>query len=166
MYTAHAEPFRVSESPFHLSEVHIYFNDGLNSALSLISVCTVCPDLSVDKRRIIPLRQCFRKMFHIIYNNNDNNFISKDNIFGTDASLTYGPQIQRHTCVWLLLTQLKLFTVCTEHVRSPYTEHAASGLRNPTPLEGEVHFIQAQDMQMLQHVVWEWRQSVYSLARC
>ena len=23
----------------------------------------------------------------------------EDNIFGTDASLTYGPQIQRHTCV-------------------------------------------------------------------
>ena len=22
-----------------------------------------------------------------------------DNIFGTNASLTYGPQIQRHTCV-------------------------------------------------------------------
>ena len=24
----------------------------------------------------------------------------EDNIFGTNASLTYGPQIQRHTCVW------------------------------------------------------------------
>ena len=23
----------------------------------------------------------------------------EDNIFGTNASLTYGPQIQRHTCV-------------------------------------------------------------------
>ena len=23
----------------------------------------------------------------------------EDNIFGSDASLTYGPQIQRHTCV-------------------------------------------------------------------
>ena len=31
----------------------------------------------------------------------------------------------------------------------PYTEHAASGLPNPTPLEGEVRFVQAQD----QHVV-------------
>ena len=28
---------------------------------------------------------------------------------------------------------------------SPYTEHAASGLHNPTHLEGEVRFIQAQD---------------------
>ena len=30
----------------------------------------------------------------------------------------------------------KLFTVCTELVRSPYIEHAASGLPNPTRLEG------------------------------
>ena len=37
-----------------------------------------------------------------------------------------------------------------------YTEHAASGLPNPTPLEGEVRFIQATDQQMLQHVVREW----------
>ena len=41
-------------------------------------------------------------------------------------------------------------------MRSPYTEHAASGLPNPTPLEGEVRFIQATDQQMLQHVVREW----------
>ena len=42
-----------------------------------------------------------------------------------------------------------LFTVCTEQVRSPYTEHAASGLPNPTPLEGEVRFDQAQDQQVV-----------------
>ena len=41
-------------------------------------------------------------------------------------------------------------------VRSLYTEHAASGLPNPTPLEGEVRFIQSSDQQMLQHVVREW----------
>ena len=41
-------------------------------------------------------------------------------------------------------------------VRSPYTERAASGLPNPTPLEVEVRFIQATDQQMLQHVVQEW----------
>ena len=41
----------------------------------------------------------------------------------------------------------KLFTVCTEQVRSPYTEHAASGLPNLTHLEGEVRFYQAQDQQ-------------------
>ena len=29
------------------------------------------------------------------YNNNN---INSDNIFGIDACLTYGPQIQRHTC--------------------------------------------------------------------
>ena len=40
----------------------------------------------------------------------------------------------------------KLFTACKEQVSSPYTEHAASGLPNPTRLEGGgVRFIQAQD---------------------
>ena len=43
----------------------------------------------------------------------------------------------------------KLFTVCTEQVRSPYTEHAASGLPNPTHLEGEVRLDQAQDQQVV-----------------
>ena len=43
----------------------------------------------------------------------------------------------------------KLFTVCTELVRSPYTEHAASGLPNPTHLEGEVRYGQAQDQQVV-----------------
>ena len=43
----------------------------------------------------------------------------------------------------------KLFTVCTEQVRSPYTEHAASGLPNPTHLEEEVRSDQAQDQQVV-----------------
>ena len=43
----------------------------------------------------------------------------------------------------------KLFTVCTEQVRSPYTEHAASRLPNPTHLEGEVRFDQAEDQQVV-----------------
>ena len=43
----------------------------------------------------------------------------------------------------------KLFTVCTEQVRSPYTEHAASGLPNPTHSEGEVRFDQTQDQQVV-----------------
>ena len=30
-------------------------------------------------------------------------------------------------------------------MRSPYTEHVASGLPNPTHFEGEVRFIQTQD---------------------
>ena len=42
-----------------------------------------------------------------------------------------------------------LFTVCTQQVRSPYTEHAASVLPNPTHLEGEVRFDQAQDQQVV-----------------
>ena len=33
-------------------------------------------------------------------------------------------------------------------MRSPYTEHAARGLPNPTHLEGEVRFDQAQAQQM------------------
>ena len=44
----------------------------------------------------------------------------------------------------------KLFTVCTEQVRSPYTQHAASGL--PTLLTSEgggVRFDQAQDQQVV-----------------
>ena len=54
------------------------------------------------------------------------------------------------TYMRLIITkQLKLFTVCTEQVRSLYIEHAASGLPNHTPLEGEVRFIQAQDQQVL-----------------
>ena len=43
----------------------------------------------------------------------------------------------------------KLFTVCTEQVRSPYTELAASGLHNPTVLEEVVRFDQAQDQQVV-----------------
>ena len=51
---------------------------------------------------------------------------------------------------------MKLFTVCTELERSPYIKHAASGIPNPTRLEGEVRFIQDQDQQVLPHVVREW----------
>ena len=43
----------------------------------------------------------------------------------------------------------KLFTVCKEQVRSPYTEFAASGLPNPTHLEREVRFDQAHDQQVV-----------------
>ena len=31
----------------------------------------------------------------------------------------------------------------------PYSEHAASGLPNPTHLEGKVWFVQAQDQQLV-----------------
>ena len=34
-------------------------------------------------------------------------------------------------------------------MRSPYTEHADSGLPNPTPFDGEVQFVQAQDQQVV-----------------
>ena len=42
-----------------------------------------------------------------------------------------------------------LITVCIEQVRSLYIEDAASGLPNPTDLEGEVRFVQAQDQQVV-----------------
>ena len=53
-----------------------------------------------------------------------------------------------------------LFTVCTGQMRSQYTEHAASGLPNPTRLEegvgGRVRFVQTQDQQVLLHVVRDY----------
>ena len=42
----------------------------------------------------------------------------------------------------------KLFTVCTEQVRSPFTEYAASGLPYPTHFDGEGRFDQAQDQRV------------------
>ena len=36
---------------------------------------------------------------------------------------------------------------CAKQVRSLYTEQAASGLPNPTHLEWEVRFVQAQEQQ-------------------
>ena len=43
----------------------------------------------------------------------------------------------------------KLFTVCTEQVRSPYPEHAASGLHNLLIWRGRLRFDQAQDQQVV-----------------
>ena len=61
------------------------------------------------------------------------------------------------TYMRLIITDItKIIYSMYREVRSPYTEHAASGLPNPTPLEGEVRFIQATDQQMLPHVVREW----------
>ena len=49
-----------------------------------------------------------------------------------------------------------IFSMYTELLMSPYIEHASSGLLNPTRVEGEVRFIQAQDKQALLHVVRVW----------
>ena len=43
----------------------------------------------------------------------------------------------------------KLFTVCTEQVRSPYPEHAASGLHNLLTWRGRLRFDQAQDQKVV-----------------
>ena len=90
-------------------------------------------------------------------------------LFGMIASLKYGPQLKRLTCHWQL-NKHKLLTVCTEQVRSPYTEHAASGLPNPTHLEG-VRFVQAQEqvdttLFLVTCSVRIVKLSVYSLAWC
>ena len=53
----------------------------------------------------------------------------------------------------------KIFTVCTALVRCPYAEHAANGLPNHTPFVcvwGGMIFFQAQNKQVLPHVVREW----------
>ena len=78
-----------------------------------------------------------------------------DNIFGTIANVTY---VLRYKDIRAFDNnkKWKLFTVCTEQVRSPYIEHAASGLPNSIRLEGEVRFVKAQDQQVLPHVVREW----------
>ena len=83
----------------------------------------------------------------------------EDNIFGTNATLTYGPQIQRHAFdnYWKKLIFL-------QYAQSRW------GLRTPSMLRtayatllacvcvcvwGGVWFIQSQDQQVLSHVVWE-----------
>ena len=58
----------------------------------------------------------------------------EDNIFGTNARLIYGPQIQRLK---------EIFTVCTEQAVVSVHRHAESGLPNPYSLGWEVRFIQA-----------------------
>ena len=50
------------------------------------------------------------------------------------------------------LDNYKTMKIIYSKVRSPYIEHAASRLPNPTRLEGAVRFIQAQDQQVLPHV--------------
>ena len=63
-------------------------------------------DQSAHPRSLIIVR-CFDNIIPILcYNNNNNNnsnsnktLFQEENIFGTNASLTYGPQIQRHTCI-------------------------------------------------------------------
>ena len=55
-----------------------------------------------------------------------------------------------------LIIKMKIIYNMYRAMRSPYIKHAASGLPNPTRLEGEIRFIQAQDQQMLSHVVLEW----------
>ena len=51
----------------------------------------------------------------------------EDNIFGTSASLTYGPQLQLQILPFVI-GKWKVFAVYTEQMRSPYTENAGAGL--------------------------------------
>ena len=85
----------------------------------------------------------------------NNNFISRgQHIWHNCQSNIWSSDTKTYMRL-IIAKQWKLFTVCTEQVRSPYIEHAASGLPNPTRLEGEVRFVQAQDQQVLPHVVRE-----------
>ena len=72
---------------------------------SLISAFVVYNNSSFYIQNFKPLT-CFsvaaQAGLSLTYNNNNsnnNNFFQADNMFGTNASLAYGPQIQRHTCV-------------------------------------------------------------------
>ena len=67
----------------------------------------------------------------------------------TSPTVKHTYRLNRSNLDCNLRNKHKLFTVCTEQLRSPYTEHAASGLPNLTPLEGEVQFAQAQDHQVV-----------------
>ena len=59
-----------------------------------------------------------------------------------------------HGCTfrWVWWPMGLWFTICTEQVRFLYIKHAVSGLPNPTRLDGEVRFIQAQDQQVLPYI--------------
>ena len=48
----------------------------------------------------------------------------------------------------IILKAMKIIYSMYRAGESLYTEHAASGLPNPTRFEGEVRFIQAQDRQV------------------
>ena len=56
------------------------------------------------------------------------------------VSLTNGPHLQ--------ITKVDM-SLTIEQTYVTYTEHAASGLPNPTPLEGEVWFVQTQNQQVV-----------------
>ena len=123
-------------------------NKGADHPRSLISAFAVrCLDSMISLVSVFAISW----LSYLVENSEDIIIITlfqEDNIFGMYASLTYGPQLQRYACHWQFSIH-KLFTVCTEQVRSPYTEHAASGLPNPTPLEGEVRSVQAQDQEVV-----------------
>ena len=53
--------------------------------------------VSIEIRRSALVRELLRNNYNIIII--ILTLFQEDNIFGTNASLTYGPQIQRHTCV-------------------------------------------------------------------
>ena len=50
--------------------------------------------------------------------------------------LTYGPQIQKSYMRLIITKQWKLFTVCTEQLRSPYIEHTGERATQPYLLGG------------------------------
>ena len=57
---------------------------------------------------------------------------------------------------------IKLITVCTEQVRSPYIEHAASGLPNPTRLEWGGYDLSRLKTSRCYHTLSENRNRVFT----
>ena len=89
-------------------------------------------------------------------NNNNNKFISREyHIWHECQSNIWSSDTKTYMCL-IITDRTKIIYSMTERAMSPYIEHAASGLPNPTPVEEEVRLIQAQDQQMLPHVVREW----------
>ena len=74
-------------------------NKGADHLRSLISAFVVYNISSFYIRNIKPLSSFSVAAQAGLSFNNNNNFFQEDNMLGTNASLAYGPQIQRHTCV-------------------------------------------------------------------
>ena len=73
----------------------------------------------------------------------------EDNIFGTNASLTYGQMIHIHA----FDNNKTMKIIYSMYTAVEISVHPACWLPNPTCLEGKVRFIQAQNQQVLPHVV-------------
>ena len=72
----------------------------------------------------------------------------QENIFGTSASLTCGPHLQLQIVSFVIDIKVKI--IYSMYRADEVSVHRAccEWLPNPTGLEGEIRFIQAQDQQV------------------